>query len=146
MPRPNDMRILPSIYADDYAAWKTGKSIEQLGNSVQAHLDQIIQWTDTWGFKLNTEKSVTALFTNNKKLQSAVNLSIKGHKLKMEAEIKFLGVTYDQCFTWKSHITNVVNRTKKAYHLMRKLSGQKWGASKRALLTVYQALVRSRLD
>ena len=64
----------------------------------------------------------------------------------MEAEVKFLGVTYDQRLTWKPHITNVVNRTKKAYHLMRKLSGQKWGASKRALLTVYQALVRSRLD
>ena len=66
--------------------------------------------------------------------------------MKTEIEVKFLGVVYDQKLTWKPNITKVVERTKKAFNLMRSLSGQTWGASKKALLTLYKALIRSKLD
>src|SRR5271163_1630416 len=61
LPNPHDMRIRPSILADDCAAWKSGKNLKLLCSQVQAHLDQIIRWTVTWGFKLNTDNSVAGL-------------------------------------------------------------------------------------
>ena len=61
-------------------------------------------------------------------------------------QVTLLGVTYDQRLTWQAHISSVVERTKAPYSLMRNVSAQSWGASKRALLTLYRALVRSRLD
>ena len=140
------MRISPSIYADDCAAWKVGRNLKQLSKSIQGYLDQIIKWTETWGFKLNTDKSVAVLFTNSKKFQNSINLTIQGKTLKVEKEAKFLGVTYDRQLTWKTHITNIVEKSKKAFQLMRNVAGHNWGASKRALLTIYRALVRSRLD
>ena len=66
--------------------------------------------------------------------------------MKTETEVKFLGVVYDQKLTWNPHIIQVVEKTKKAFHLMRRLSRQDWGASKKTLLTIYKALIRSKLD
>src|SRR5271163_426393 len=140
------MKITPSIFADDCAAWKSGKNLKLLCSNVQKHLDDVIKWTETWGFKLNAEKSVAVLFTTNAKLEASIRLTMKGKKLNVVPKAKFLGVTFDRRLSWKSHITDVVDRTKKAYNLMRSLSGHSWGASKKALLTIYKALVHSRLD
>ena len=95
LPSPQDVRIMPSIFADDYAAWKTGKNIKQSCRNVQSHLDQITKRTETWGFKLNSDKSVAVLFTYNEKLQNSITLQINGEKMKTETEVKFLGVVYD---------------------------------------------------
>jgi len=78
LPNPLDARILPSIYADDCAAWKAGKDVALLCRQLQQHLDSVITWTDTWGFKLSEEKSAAVLFTINKKLVDSVKLTIKG--------------------------------------------------------------------
>ena len=71
---------------------------------------------------------------------------IHGAVIPISPQVKFLGVTYDCRLTWGPHITNVVDRTKKTFNLMRSVAGQSWGASKKALLTIYRALIRSRLD
>jgi ribonuclease HI/exonuclease III len=146
LPHPNKMNITPAIFADDYAAWQSGKNHKFLCNSVQKHLNEITRWTETWGFKLNTEKSVAVFFTTNTKLEASVNLTVRGVKLSVVPNTKFLGVTFDRQLSWKTHISNVVERTKKAYNLMRSVAGHSWGASKKALITIYKALVRSRLD
>jgi ribonuclease HI len=146
---PLGMSIRPSIFADDSAAWKSSKNLALLCRHVQQHLDKVIEWTSRWGFKLSEKKSVAVLFTkarNGVELAKQVVLEICGVAVKVEPQVKFLGVTYDQRLTWKPHINNVVDKTKKAFNLMRSVSGQSWGASRMALLTIYKALIRSRLD
>ena len=66
--------------------------------------------------------------------------------MKTETEVKFFGVVYDQKLPWKPHITKDVEKTKKVFNLMRSLSGQDWGVSKKAQLTIYKALTRSKQD
>jgi hypothetical protein len=48
---------------------------------------------------------------------------------------------------WRPHINAIAVQTKAPYNLMRNVSAQSWRASKKALLlTLYKALIRSRLD
>ena len=138
-----------AIFVDDSAAWQSDKNIVLLRNNIQRHLNNVVDWTHTWGFILSKTKSMAVLFTNSrdaKKIEAQVKLTIHGSVIPMAQQVKFLGVTYDHRLTWVPHITNVVDRTKKAFNLMRSVAAQSWGASKRALLTIYRALVRSRLD
>ena len=139
----------PSIYTDDSAAWKSGKNIALLCSHMQQHLNKVVEWSSTWGFALSKTKSTAVLFTNGqdiKRLEAQVKLYIHGVAVPIQQQAKFLGVTYDSRLTWKPHVSNVVDRTKSACNLMRSVSGQSWGASKKALLTIYRALIRSRLD
>ena len=43
LPDPNNMALLPAVFADDYAAWMAGKNLKYLCSNVQKHLDDIIK-------------------------------------------------------------------------------------------------------
>jgi ribonuclease HI len=64
----------------------------------------------------------------------------------MENKAKFLGVIFDRRLNWKSHIDYIMEKCKKRLNLMRAVSGYHWGASKKSLLAIYKALIRSILD
>ena len=98
---------------------------------------------------LSKTKTTAVLFSKAKDikaLEAKVSLTIQGTPVQLAPQVKFLGVTYDQRLSWRPHINSVVERTKAPYNVMRNVSAQSWGASKKALLTLYKALVRSRLD
>ena len=147
IPTPRDPATKSSIFADDSSAWRSGKNIGLLSREIQKHLDKVSSWADKWGFKLSETKTTAVLFTNSLKIDlSSIKLSIKGINIKLANEAKFLGVTFDRRLTWGIHITNVETKCKKTINLMRSVSGNKWGASKKALLIIYRTLIRSRLD
>ena len=69
---------------------------------MQQHLDKVIEWTSQWGFKLSEKKSVAVLFTkarNGVELAKQAPLKIHGVAVKIEPQVKFLGMTYDQRLT-----------------------------------------------
>ena len=78
-----------------------------------------------------------------------VKLAINGKGIKVQSTVKFLGVIFDQHMSWRPHIDYVVNRCNKRLNLMRVMSGRaytRWGVSKKVLLMVYKALIRSIMD
>jgi len=73
-------------------------------------------------------------------------LKINDRFIKMEDKAKFLGLVLDSKLTWKAHVDYIVDKCKKRLNLMRAIAGNKWGASKKVLHTVYRSLIRSILD
>jgi ribonuclease HI len=134
-----------SLFADDSCVFKSGKNLDQIVKTVQENLDKIAQWCDLWGFKINTEKTVAVLFTHRID-RIETNLTINGKIVKVEKTAKFLGVIFDSKLTWNAHIEFIEQKCKKRLNLMRMISGQAWGASKKSLLMIYRALIRSVLD
>ena len=53
---------------------------------------------------------------------------------------------FDNKLTWNAHINSLVAKCVGRINLMRSVTSHSWGASKSVLLTMYRALVRSRLD
>ena len=102
-------------------------------------------WCDTWGFKISIEKTVAVLFTRSPE-KPVIQLDIDGKPVKVEKSTKFLGVFFDQQLTWNNHINHVVSKCNKRLNLMRAVSGTRWGATHRALISIYRAVIRSVLD
>ena len=75
-----------------------------------------------------------------------LHITLNNKDIKIEDPAKFLGVIFDSKLNWKPHIDYIVTKCKKRINIMRAVSGYRWGASKRALLSIYRALVRSVLD
>ena len=59
---------------------------------------------------------------------------------------KFLGLTFDETFTWAPHKRNLKLATTKKLQILRSVSHQKWGADRLTTLRLYRALIRSKLD
>ena len=57
-----------------------------------------------------------------------------------------LGLMFDSKLTWNHHVNHVVDKCKKRLNLLRAISGNKWGASKKSLLLVYRSLIRSVVE
>jgi len=112
---------------------------------VQQDFDALQKWCGKWGFNISNEKTVAVLFS-----QATQRLDIKLHtnrrSIKTEISARFLGVVFDQHLTWSEHIDYVTSKCSKWLNLMRTISGTRWGATTKSLITIYRTLIRSVLD
>ena len=71
---------------------------------------------------------------------------IRNTQVPVVTEAKFLGVIFDHKLTFIPHIKYSKLKCQKALNLLRVVSGKNWGADKDTKLTLYRALIRSKLD
>uniref|UniRef100_A0A3B5R9A6 Reverse transcriptase domain-containing protein n=1 Tax=Xiphophorus maculatus TaxID=8083 RepID=A0A3B5R9A6_XIPMA len=138
-----DSSIGKSLFADDGALWIRGHNLVYLQKKMQAAILKVEGWANKWGFRMSIAKTQVICFYRRHK---EVKLNLYKHKLEQVKTVKFLGVIFDESLTWTHQIESVQNKCKKVNNLLRCLSGQEWGASRSALLGVYQALMRSIMD
>lgn len=137
--------VQTSLFADDSSLYKAGRNINLLQTAVQRDLSALQDWCDKWGFRISTEKTVAVLFTKSTN-RPDVKLEINGRQIKVAKSTKFLGVIFDQQLTWSEHIDYISSKCGKRLNLMRAVSGARWGATHKSLVTIYRALIRSVLD
>lgn len=135
-----------SLFADDSALFAEGVNLKTLQVRAQRSLDQIHRWCDENGFKISTAKTTAVVFSNSRQRAGEVKLMIQGKKIEVNTTAKFLGVIFDCRMTWAPHIDYVITKCRKRLGLLRSVSGNKWGANKKALLMLYRALIRPILD
>ena len=133
-----------SLFAYDSCIFKSGRNIKFITNLIQDNLDRISNWCDKWGFRISLDKTVAVVFTHHK--ITRIDLSINNHSVKIDNKAKFLGLIFDSKLNWYDHISYVEQKCKKRLNLMRAVAGNSWGASKKALLTIYRSLIRSIID
>ena len=109
---------------------------------LEISLNELSDWCDANGFKISVEKSVAVLFTHRREDINNV-LKIKNSCIRVESEVKFLGLIFDSRLTWNDHVHYVVDKCKKRLNVIRAVAGNKWGASKKVLLMIYRGLIRS---
>ena len=78
-------------------------------------------FSEQWGFKLSSEKTVAILFTRNRHCSADdINLTIGGKIIKVEKTVRFLGVIFDRELTWAPHIKQIEERCNNRLNLDRK--------------------------
>ena len=142
----DEQKAFLSLFADDSAVFKSGKNIKSLMKDIQNSLNKIADWCHRWGFKISESKTVAVLFSNKNLNDAHYVLKINNKPIKIEKVVKFLGMNFDSKLNWDHHITNIVTRCNKKINLIRSISGNRWGANKKNVLTIYKALIRPILD
>ena len=134
-----------SLFADDSAVYSGCRNIKFLRNKIQQTIDLIHCWCNENCFKISINKTTGVLFTNKRHVPD-IKIKVGDELIKMENKVKFLGIIFDRKLNWKPHVDYIVDKCKKRLNLMRAVSGYHWGASKKSLLAIYKALIRSILD
>ena len=133
-----------SCYADDIAIWYSCSDLEQARRKIQNALYELEIWFWKWKLNVSPTKSAVLVFTNRQKRD--IVLKIKGCRLPIHTQYKFLGLLLDSKLTWKAHINHIVNKCKKRLNLLRCVSGTPWGCKYEILMMVYKGLILSILD
>ena len=74
------------------------------------------------------------------------HLKLDGAILPYADEVKFSGMIFDSKLAWAKHIDDLKLKVKKSLNLLKVISRLDWGADKKSLLRIYDALCRSKLD
>jgi len=78
------------------------------------------------------EKTVAVLFTHRRDTVNKA-LQIYGDYIKIDNKAKFLGIIFDSKLTWSDHVNYIIDKCNKRLNLLRAVSGNQWGASKKTL-------------
>ena len=120
MPTKATNEMFSSFYADDtaYAASDAPHARRRTfaGENLQEILLTLEHFCNKWRIGLNASKTKLILFKIRKNQNTEPNIYLKNELLKYEDNAKFLGVTFDKELSFKSHIEDIVNRSKKKLH------------------------------
>ena len=134
-----------SLFADDSCLFNSGRQLDVILRRMQDSLNRLKMWCDKNGFKISLDKTVAVLFTHRRD-DIVARLKIGDDFVTVDNKAKFLGLIFDSKLTWNHHVRYIIDKCKKRLNLLRAISGNRWGASKKTLLVVYRGLIRSVLE
>ena len=113
----------------------------------QLHLTvvKLIEWCDRTELTLSTSKTTAVHFCRKRRCTNPT-IRMNGHLIPFGPAVKFLGVWMDRHVTYKTHITDLINKCTKGLQVMSTVSKCSYGADRSVLLLMYRSLVRSKID
>ena len=131
-------------FADDTYIMFSSKKIKTIETVINHELKMVSNWMNLNKLSLNTDKTKLIIFRSKQKPFDSNMLSIKlnGKKLKLEENVKYLGMYLDQHLTWEYHINQLSKKLSRANGIISKL---RHNAPIKTCLQVYYAIFYSHL-
>ena len=139
----NDVQY--SLYADDGAMCVTCHSVQEGLADMQVAIDIVVDWCNTWEFKLTATKTKTMIFSRFRKF-ATLSLKLNNQNIEFVSQFKFLGVILDKQLRWGPYIKKLWEKCKGDLHILSILAGRRWGAKYATLKRVYNASIVSKLN
>ena len=98
------------LFADDTIAYLAIKSTADAA-MLQRDLDKLGEWETKWQMEFHPDKCEVLRISKKRKCNTLQpNYVLRGHKLKVVSQAKYLGVTVTSDLRWNTHITNITNK------------------------------------
>jgi len=133
------------MFADDIVVLFELGDIDDNGK-IQDLVDNLINWTETIGFRFNAEKSKLIKFSNKHKQQSTPIILMNGKKIEEVSSFKFLGVHVDSKLKFEDHVNYQVKLATNDLNIIKYLSRQKFNIRQDTLLNILNMKLRARLE
>jgi hypothetical protein len=105
-------------------------------------LAKIEKWATENKMQFNENKSKAMLITRKRK-NAIINKYLNNRILQVVKEMKYLGIYFDNQFTFDNHIRHIAKKKKKKkstklIYMLGKLAKLQWGIGHKALKTIYE--------
>ena len=94
------------LFADDCLVYREIRSKSDC-SVLQSDLDNLVQWSKTWGMEFNINKCNILYVTNTTKNKIKHQYTMEGQALKTQNSTEYLGVTINSKLYWNQHINNI---------------------------------------
>lgn len=127
-------------YADDIAIIVSGKFAGTVSDTMQAALKRTERWCNGQGLSVNPGKTALVTFTNRRKLGLNA-IKFYGTNLKVEGQVKYLGVMLDQRLSFAPHLEHITKRATRNLWVCRRTFGSTWGLTPRMTHWIYTRMI-----
>ena len=134
-----------SLYVDDFVIYFRARTSTCLTRKLQLCINSILEWTTKNGFTIADDKTKAMHFCR-KRCCDDPELFLGDKPISFTNKKKFLGLIWDPKLSFKEHILYLREKCQSSLNLLKVLSSSDWGASRKCLLKLYRALIRSKLD
>lgn len=138
--------VKSSLFVDDFAIYCTNTDPQVASTFIQNSITSVSKYATENGFKFSDTKTVAVHFTRSRRNDIPTTLQMNDNILPYSDEVKFLGLWLDKKLKWSKHIDVLKDTGRKSLNILKVVSNFNWGADKRSLLRLYNAICRSKLD
>ena len=128
-------------FADDLLIIVEGCSRQQLQEKGCAALAVITDWGTKSRLQLSPEKSSMILLKGRLDIRRPPVIRIGGVSLKLQKEVKYLGVLIEERMGFNLHTREVGKKAKAVFAKLSRLSRANWGYKASAMLVLYRSIV-----
>ncbi|OXU17755.1 hypothetical protein TSAR_011479, partial [Trichomalopsis sarcophagae] len=126
---------------------ETELSVEEKVRKLETNASKIVLFLRERGLEIDPEKCVLVIFhDSNYNYSKGIQISISNIPVNSSKYVKFLGMYLDRRLNWKKHSEYVTDKCTSAMKILSCLRRTWWGADSSALLHLYIALIRSRIE
>ena len=131
-------------FADDVTQSEVADTVDSIVSKLTATYHQTKQFCQSKHLEINPSKTQFIIFkTPAKKIADDIELTIDSVTVKVERQVKILGMTLDRHLTFKNHISNVVNTCNGLIGVLRKVVHR---LPRKLCKLFYTAIIRSNLE
>ena len=134
-----------SLFVDDFAICVSASSLHRAERQLQLCINGVQDWVINNGFKFSSSKTVAIHFWKGQKIPDP-ELWLGSDRITAVTQARFLGLIFDRRLTFRNHILDLKTKCLKSLDVLKVVGNTEWGADRKTLLHLYQALVRSKLD
>ncbi|XP_050309135.1 uncharacterized protein LOC126745359 isoform X3 [Anthonomus grandis grandis] len=109
---------------------------------MQRALTTVEHWCEEEQLRVNPTKTTLVSFTKRRKLEPIRNIKFYGENLRLEDEVKYLGITLDKKLSFKKHVIQATNKATKTLMYCKRMFGRSWGLSPKMVHWMYTTMVR----
>jgi hypothetical protein len=121
------------------------KSMVRVGKQAQKYNQELEEWSNKWRMTFAPNKCSYTVFTKGKRNASAqvFDLKLYGEPIPKDDAPKFLGFRFDPELSGKNQVAYIRETGLKRLGIIKQLAHKSWQLSKRTLIQIYMALIRS---
>ena len=138
-------KVKIATYADDIAIWATHKHAQNALALLQNTINTIHNQLIPLNLEISPQKTQCIAFGRYDTTQMTP-LTLHNHTIPFQKTATFLGITFDQHFTFKHHIDNITTRATKRTNILRALTSTEWGGDRATLTKLYEHIIRPILE
>ena len=134
-----------SQFADDIAVWSRAYTFKGATNKLQKSVNMLEGWCRRWRIKLNASKSQLILIhKQNEKRPDDLSIQLFDGIVSPCKTAKFLGLEIDERLTFKSHVSEKVQKANVRLNLFKMLSCA--GVDNATLIRLYKTYIRPLIE
>lgn len=109
-----------AFFADDSAVICSGLFAQDIINKIQYSLEDVVEFSNKWKIKVNTEKSQAIFFTRKRKscFIPGTNILMNGTEITWSNSVRYLGVFLNKRLTFSDHVTHIIKKMNVAIKLL----------------------------
>ena len=141
-----DRDIRAAVYADDICVTVIGDTVEVAARKLSKFLESVDAWGKENRVRFDKQSDKCGYMIFSKRAKPSQEVKFGDQSLSRQQSHKYLGVIFDESLTFSEHIARVKAKSWSAYHAIRKVVGNEWGATTKTVMRLYEGLVRPILE